>query len=713
MKKVTVLLGILLLSFFILDRLYPLKDLQIYKNNSFIIYDKNKEIISMQPSIDGFWVMNTNDIPILLKQSVILFEDKHFYKHFGINPFSIIRAFIFNLKHKNSIGASTITLQVARMIEPKERKFYNKLIEVFRAIQLELAYSKDEILNIYFNIAPYGGNIYGAKAAAYFYFQKDLNDLSTAQIALLSTIPKNPNKNRLDKKSNIKKVQLKVLNELLKNNIIDENTFKRARDEDIKNQRFDSIKNAYHYSNLCLKSKTFHTNLDLKLQKYIEDRAKILINDLAPNNANNLSVVVIDNALMQVIAYVGSHDLKSANGYNDGVLMKRSVGSTLKPFIYAKALENGLITPKQKLVDTNIYLKNYAPKNYYNEFLGVVNASDGLNFSLNTIAVFLNNKLGDDSLYELLKKADLVKESKSYYSNAIALGSIDLSLIDLAHLYTVFANDGYLKPLEYAGFTIDKNEKLLSKSSSYLVSYILQDALRSYLNSVWQNTANTPIIALKTGTSANSKDLYALAYNQNYTVGVWIGNFDAKPTNNLSGAKSSSKLIFEIFKHLSKTQKLSFFQKNEEITQEYICTDEFKYKTCKNYEKDLLIKGVKLIDKCELLNIEQINYLLSNKYISINDLSECDFKNKKPLIASPVHNSKYILDELEKKSKIMIKCLSFNDEEIYLKINDGEYFKAKSNDEILFDFSKGYHKIECLDKNSNHSFSEFEIKDFE
>ena len=703
-------------GFFILNIIYPLDTSKIfYQSQSKLVYDKDGNVVFMALNDDDFWIFKSDYVPKILKDSVIAFEDKYFYYHFGINPFSMIRASLYNLTHKNRIGASTLSMQVARMLEPKERNYKSKFIEVFRALQLELNYSKDEILNIYFNIAPYGGNIYGVRAASYFYFQKDLKDLSIAQMAILATIPKNPNQNKPYKQKDLNKVKKRVLNELYKNGTIDESKYKRALEERLVSIKADSIKKAYHYSNLAIKNGASKTNLDLALQEHISQRAKVLSKELAVYDANNISVIVVDNDKMSVIAYLGSHDLKAKNGYVDGVLAKHSTGSSLKPFIYAKAFDMGLITPKQKLIDTNIYLSGYSPRNYYNEFIGRVGADDSLNFSLNTTAVFLNNKLGLNSLYEMLKSVDLVDEKKEYYGDAIALGGAELSVLDLAHIYTAFANDGKVLPLEFAGNVIDKKMELFSPQAAYLTTRILEDGLRSYLNAFWQNAENTPEIAFKTGTSAKAKDLYAVGYNKDYTVVVWIGNFNGMQTKDLTGAKSSLKLVFEIFKYLDKTKKLNAFKIPLKIIQKEICIDEFLYENCKNYVKDYVIDGVDLVDKCGLLNHEQINYLLLNGFATLDEIkkSPCvDFlKLQKPLLASPSNGADFILNLDEKTSKIMIKCLSFLDENVYIKIDENDYFKIKSNDEFVFEFDKGFHTIKCLDENSNLSSVEFEVRE--
>ena len=248
--------------FLILDALYPLNLDMLNKQKSRILYDRNGEILNMQISDDQIWrfYASADEIPPRLKQSAIYFEDRYFYYHFGVNPASILRAATYNFTQNftkksegnvERVGASTITMQVARMMRPKQRSYKNKIIEIFNAFQLEWHFSKDEILGMYFNLAPYGGNIEGVKTAAYFYFKKDLRELSNAQIALLSVIPKNPNKNRLDRKSNINALKNRLISQLREGGVISQSEYERAIAEPFSPRRYAAPNYAPHYALLA------------------------------------------------------------------------------------------------------------------------------------------------------------------------------------------------------------------------------------------------------------------------------------------------------------------------------------------------------------------------------------------------------------------------------------------------------------------------------
>ena len=708
LKFLALFLALMVGVFLILDQIYPLNLDALKKDEAKILLDKNGEIINMKLSSDGIWRFHEQSFPNSLKQCVVLFEDRYFYYHFGVNFASIFRAFFHNLRSDNRIGASTITMQVARMLEPGDRSYKNKIREIFRAFQLELHFSKDEILNFYLNLAPYGGNIEGAKAASFFYFGKELNELSYAQAALLSTIPKNPNKNRLDRVSNINALKNRVIKMLYKANLIDLSAFKRAQAEPFKNVRIRAVVNASDYANVAFKNQISKANLDLNLQKDMLKILKDAMFSLKAKNANNAAAVVIDNKKMSVVAFIGSHDERARDGKNSALNMKRNTGSTLKPFIYSLALDSGLITPNSQLIDTQIYLNEYVPKNFSNDFLGLVSAKDALNFSLNIPVINLDLKLKDNSLYELLEKVNLVDENKEFYGSSIVLGSAEMSLIDLAHLYTIYANGGVYRPLEFAGKNYkneDKNITLISPQSAYLTAKMMSEASRSYLKNAWQYAQNTPKIAFKTGTSANSRDLYAIGVDEDYTIAVWVGNFNAEKTDKLTGLNDVSKIVFDMFKITAQRQNLEFMSEPEGIEKVPTCLDAFSYETCKKTALDDRIVGVKLQDKCESLRGEELEFLIKNGFLDKDEVknSPCAevFKDKKPVFAYPYNGEEIVTDE--NVTQIMLKCYAFLGDEIYLKVDDLNFSKIENASEKRLDLTLGEHTLKCLDQNSNQS----------
>ena len=699
-KKITKLFLVFLFGAIFLNILFPLnKDLYEIKYSK-IYYSDDKTPIRMKLSDDGFWrfYVENEDLPDLLKNSILNFEDRYFYKHFGVNPFSIIRAFFNNITNNSRIGASTITMQVIKIVEPKKRNYLNKIVEIFRAIQLELSYSKEEILNIYFNKAPYGGNIEGIRAASYFYFNKELKDLSISEMAILTTIPKNPNINRPDKQNSLSKKRDIVVDKLFINNLIDESQLKRAKKEFIYSKKENYLFDMIQYTNtLENNSKTdIFTSIDYEMQKYLQNYLKYETLKFNQYNLYNSAAIVIDNETLDIKAYVGSNDFfdKKNGGENDGILMAKSPGSTLKPFIYALALDEGLITPNRTLLDIPMNFNGYVPKNYDGKFNGKITAKEALKLSLNLPAIDLQNQLENNSLYEMLEKIGVgVKDIKSKYGLAIAVGGIDLSLLELTKLYTIFPNNGVYK------YT---NQKLFSKESSYLISNILADGYRSKFDGFWQASINSKKVAFKTGTSSDAKHLYTIGYTPKYTVGLWFGNFDGKKTlGNLTGSNSVSNSLMQIFENIEKRNE--WFEKPKTIKKEKICNDYFNNEFCQDKIEDFVYGNKK---SCMSLDAQKIKHLDTQ----IEDIAKNScYKNlidEKPIIISPTNDKIYSFSRLIPKEHrvLKIECLSFDKSDLSLVLNS----KIVENESYQV-FEEGDHKLSCSQTSSKLDIINFKI----
>lgn len=720
LKYISIFLSLFISLFFILNHFFPLDYDKIFKPTSkFILNDKN-ETIRISLSKDGYFraKIDLNELPLEAKKALIYFEDRYFYYHFGINPLSIFRAIYHNFTNKNSVGASTITMQIARMIEPKERTLKSKIIEVFRALQLEYYFSKDELIEIYFNIAPYGGNIEGIKLASYFYFHKNVKNLSIFEIALLSIIPKNPNENRVDSGKNLKEKAKRVLKLLKEANIISQNSYQRAIKERFEQKKEKAIFKHKHFTSLEIllnsEFEIIHSTLNSELQIYLQKLLKEKIEKLKEKNINNGAIVVIDNDAMDIKAYIGSQEFEGFDGQNDGVQAKRSVGSTLKPFIYGLALQNGLTSPKKRLLDIPLNFAGFVPRNFDKYYRGVISSEEALKLSLNTPFIDLNLRLKDDSIYELLKEFGIVKRDKNYYGTSIVLGGFGMSLLELTHLYTAFANGGILKPLKIADEikVTDKRERLFSKEITYIVSEILADGYRSEFLGYWDSTIN-PKVAFKTGTSANARDLLTIGYTKEFTIGIWLGNFDNSKTSNLTGSEVASPIVFEIFNHLATKQKLKWFEKPK-IRERLICIDPFvrvNAKECKEKSIDYFITEVR--DDCKSLSVQKINFLANKGYF--DSISNCfdDLKTKKPLITSPIDREVITLSKLIPKEfqKIELKCYSYQKEpNVYFFINNKFYKESISGEAIFKAYNRGSYEIGCLDMNSNYTSMRLIVK---
>ena len=423
-----------------------------------------------QQGTSGWLKPTTNNY--FLHQAMLTSEDRWFYYHCGVNPISIATALYDNLTAGKVVrGGSTITMQLARLMEPKARNVPNKLCEMFRALQLELAYSKSEILNFYFNMLPYGGNIVGTAAASRFYFNKPQHLISLGEAALLAAIPNSPERLRPDRfPENARRGRDKVLNRLLARRQISEQQWREALQEPIPTKRYPLPFKAPHLARLLAKEQRqdaptnatrafgvdattdnrIYTTIDAKVQEtglrilreYLDTSFAGVIRHGLPSTG---AVIVMDTRSRQVLAMVGSHDFfdREALGQINGTLAPRSPGSALKPFVYALAMEQGLITPETLLFDVPVTHAGYEPVNYDGKYSGYVTTRQALARSLNVPAVNLNAHLKNDTLHAFLKQAGISTLAPSKkYGLSMVLGGCEVNLLELTTLYAGLANMG-------------------------------------------------------------------------------------------------------------------------------------------------------------------------------------------------------------------------------------------------------------------------------
>lgn len=714
LKKIILLFSIFIVTITVLNYLYPLDIQRLNKPKSTLIYDRNGKLLTLKLSSDGYLriPIEKKEINSNIKKIVLGYEDRYFYNHFGINPLAIIRALYSNITNKHKIGASTITMQVARMMHHKSRTVKQKVIEIFQALQLEFYYSKDEILQLYLNNAPYGGNIEGFASASFKYFHIAPSSLSLSQIAYLTSIPKNPNRNRPKVNRDINSIKNRLIDRLYNIGILNKKEYNRAKREGI-TINITPLPNKIPHLSVQINSGTkIKTTIDLSLQTKVQQLITKRCKALEKYNIHNGSAIVIDNKTMQILAYIGSQDFNDNRygGQNDGVIALVSPGSTLKPLIYAKALEQGIITPLKKLYDVPLFINGYQPTNYSKTYLGEVTATEALQYSLNIPAVELDRLLGDKSLYEILKKINIgsLNQAKSYYGSALVLGGWGLPLINNAELFASLANGGVYQPSSYILDKKYNKRRILSKESTYLVSNILANAPRVEFSSSWEFIKDMPKIAFKTGTSAHAKDMLTIGYTPEYTVGVWYGNFSGKSSKvyrdkYATGLYTASPTLFQIFQILnSKT----WFNKPKNIIKKKICQDAIKIGECKNKVIDSLIKEVIPHTPCLAMRAEVLSYLIKNQTIeSIESLSthKCykQWTNYKPLITSPINSKTYTFNKYLPKElkKTALQCYSFNaNSTIYWLIDNQTPIISQSGEKIYRYLTPTRHNISCLDE---------------
>ena len=559
-----------------------------------------------------------------LVKAVVTVEDRWFRYHFGVNPVSLIRAAFSNWRAGTIVsGGSTLTMQVARMMEPKPRTIRSKLIEILRAIQLELAFSKDEILELYFNLAPYGGNIEGSAAASYFYFNKSQKNLTLGEAALLAAIPNSPEAHRPDAPTgelqySPGKGKKNVLRRLLRRGVITPKEFNEALSEPLPMKRFPAPFAAPHFARE-LKSTFGRTpgghRLVSTVDQDIQTLAKKILEDfMGPLKEQGISqgaVVVLDTRTREVLALVGSVDFfdSEAEGQVNGALSPRSPGSTLKPFVYALALDRGLISPQTLLRDVPVDYSGYRPVNYDERYRGVVTAEEALTHSLNVPAVNLAARLKEHGIYSFLRDAGVstLPNPREHYGLSLILGGCEVNLLELTSLYAGLANQG-----EFAPPRILLNQpsrlpkRLLGEGAAFITTELLAKVKRPDLPKAWESAVNLPKVAWKTGTSYGHKDAWSIGYSPQYTIGVWAGNFNGVGSPSLIGSEAAAPILFSLFNAL--TQEYEWFTRPLSVEEREVCAVSGMLPSpyCPDCKKELFIPGTSPYRTCTIHRVYTI-----------------------------------------------------------------------------------------------------------
>lgn len=737
----------LFILFLLLDVIYPVNTKIEY---STIIYSQDSTLIHGFLSYDDKWRMYTEleEITPELKKAIIFKEDKYFYCHYGINPVAIARAVFNNIKTgKRTSGASTITMQVARLIDPKPRTYSNKLKEMFRAIQLEWHYTKDEILQLYLNLVPFGSNIEGVKSASVIYLGKLPGHLSIGEIAALSIIPNRPVSLKLGKNNEFIKSERNIwLRRYQESKLFKKKDIEDAIEEPLNAYRREVPKIAPHLSYRLKKKypghKIIYSSLDFEMQKKIETIVKNYSQGLYFQNIKNAICLIIENETRQVKAYIGSADFynEEDGGQVDGIMAVRSPGSTLKPLLYGIAMDRGLITPKFCVSDVPLSLSGYEPENYDGEFYGNVSIEFALSNSLNVPAVKVLAQLESQILIEKLIDINFkqIKKDQNHLGLSMILGGCGTTLEELTSMYASFANEGLYKNPQYvteSKSTSTSEIELLSKESTFMITDILTQLTRPDLPLDWSNSQHMPKIGWKTGTSYGRRDAWSIGYNKKYTVGTWVGNFSGEGVPELSGAEKASPLLFKVFNAIDYNSETEWFHTPAGLSFRAVCpeTGLIPSEYCESDIIDYFIPGVSSMKVCEHIKVvpvsidstisyctsckpktgyieaqfpnlsaEMITYYETNniKYLKIPPHnSECErlMSGDAPVITSPVNENEYYLDT-EDEMQIMLSCHAANDvEKIYWYINKKFYRATNTNEKIFFEPPEGKVQISCSD----------------
>lgn len=744
------------LVFISLSILFPLPKIPDYSK---IIKDSKGKVLHVFLTKDDKVRL---EIPLekispLLRKTLLQKEDQYFYYHFGINPIAVVRALIGNIwKGKISSGASTITMQTARMLERRPRTYKSKIIEMFRALQLEWYYSKDEIFQLYCNLLPYGGNVEGIQSAAFVYLNKSADLLSLAEITSLSVIPNNPNflypgKNNagIIKERNI------WLHRFRLQKIFPASELQNALQEPFDVQRLALPHDMPHLSYRLKNTKENEiiTTIDADKQIKIERIVKEYIRGLKLLNINNAAVLVIDNSTHEVISYVGSADFFNEydDGQVDGVQAIRQPGSTLKPLLYALAIDKGLLTPKKIIEDVPINYDGYAPENYDKNYYGNVSMEFSLGQSLNVPAVKTLKEVEVKFMIEKLIACNFyqIKKDKNKLGLSLCLGGCGANLQELTTLFSCFAHNGNYNEIKFIKGEKSKTSKaIFSASAAFMITEILSKIQRPDFPIDWKSTEHLPRIAWKTGTSYGRKDAWSIGYNQKYTVGVWVGNFSGAGIPELNGAGTATPLLFSIFNTINYNDDLAWFNKPKNCALRTVCAESGMpcSDKCTQRISDYFIP---LVSKNEICNLEkeiqvdaqeQISYCLyclpsagyKNKfyknytaaiqqYFTVQHIPYEKIPPHNPAcnhiasgarlqIISPKYYQSYIIDK-QAPQPLELQCAASADVKYVIwYVNNTFYKKALKDEKVFFTPDQGKNIIKCMDDKGQNASVQIEVE---
>ena len=739
------LTGFQLMAFLMIDFTFPFRHEPEWSQ---VVLDKKDRALHYFISKDEKWRFKTSqeEVNPLMTQTLIIKEDRFFRWHPGFNPVSIMRALIQNLvSGKRKSGASTITMQVVRLLEPRPRNLASKLIECIRAMQLEWHLSKNEILDLYLSLAPYGGNIEGVKAASLIYLGKSPGLLSPAEAVLLTIIPNRPTTlrpgYRTDTLINERNRWLIAMHE---EGLLSQEDLDVAIREPVSMSRRQLNSKAPH---LAYRLRSLHhepyirTTLDADIQERVGQLCYNHITRLRQQGIDNGAVLVIDNRNSEVIAYAGSQDFFDAahSGQVDGIRAIRSPGSTLKPLVYAMGFDRGLVTPKFMLPDVPVDFGGYRPENFDLKFYGMISMEDALSGSLNIPAVGLLEQIGVPGFREALMGAGFRSlQSQRDLGLSTILGGCGTTLEELCGLYSAIANEGSYIPIRYTPKGSEQRDSfpLMSRSASFIISEILSKMNRPDLPHLFENSLRAPKVAWKTGTSYGRRDGWSIGFNKRYTVGVWTGNFSGKGVADLTGADMATPLMFQVFNSLDESGKGNWFQPDGELDLRYVCPSSglIPGQWCTSKIIDYYLPGVSATDACSHQTMvkvdsrenysyctaclpesgykehlydnplpEVLRYFLENGIpvrIPPPHLNTCSrvFEGEKPRITSLNNGQEYLMGKDEDKT-LELSCATAADaSSVSWFINDRFHQTSSCGDKAFFEpKNEGRYKVSCTD----------------
>lgn len=612
------LFSFVLILFVLLHLLIPKPRLLEGIDYSHAVFDSQESLLRLYLTQDDRYRLRIplSEISPILIRATLLHEDQYFYYHPGINPVAIGRAvYRTYVKKDRRLGASTITMQLARLrYRLNTRSINGKLVQMLRALQFEWHYSKEEILEAYLNLAPYGGNVEGVGSASLVYFNKIAKRLTLPEALTLSVIPQNPNERRPYKNNHrLTDARNRLFNRWVGAypDAVSEKAM-LALPLPAQNKRqlpfyaphfTQGMRTAYPGKHILV------STLDRKLQRLLERKTHDYLEKSKTRGINNAVAMLLDYRTMSVKAVLGSADFfnRDIHGEVDGSRAKRSPGSTLKPFLYAIGIDQGLIHPMTMLKDAPMRFGAYNPENFDQDYVGPIKAWKALVRSRNVPAVTIATKLKRPNLYDLLKKAGVTKmQDETFYGLAIVLGGLETSMEELVRLYAMLANEGLMRPLRrLKDEPLAEGLRLLSREASYLTLDML--AMNPRPGQAYRDewVAGRLPVSWKTGTSYGFRDAWSVGVFGPYVLAVWTGNFDGRGHPAFVGRKAAAPLFFSIVDAVRAEPNWAgshYVSVPEGISQVEVCSVSGGLPTpfCRHTVKTWFIPGKSPIKTCQI-----------------------------------------------------------------------------------------------------------------
>jgi len=744
---------------------FPEQRLQsaVYRGTAVMVLDNRGEILRAYTGSDDMWMFHAgrDSISERVVQATIAAEDKRFYSHHGVDLLAICRAAASNLLNMRAVsGASTITMQTIRLLDNRPRTLASKLAESFRAVQLERFHTKDEILEYYLNLAPYGGNIVGIEAASLAYFRKRPADLTLAEAALLAGLPQSPSRLRPDRHpERARKRRDVVLNRMHACGFINDTELRRALSEPVAIRREPFPFQAPHFAEMVRRTHPsraiLRTTLELGIQQLCEETLIAAVESHRNDGVSNGSIVVIENYSGAVRAVAGSVDFHSLehSGQVNGAVARRSPGSALKPFLYAQSFDRGIITPSSMLSDEPLNRSGYSPRNYDRRYRGPVSAEAALALSLNVPAVQLLEELGHESFYELLLKLGFTTLDRpaSHYGLGIVLGSAEVSLIELTNAYATLARMGVHRPWcllenqpeKMSGGNVaghcprppagqgrclapteseSPGRRIFSPEAAWLTAQVLSNP--EFHTGLAVEHRRAPgggqgiRMAFKTGTSWGHRDAWTVAFTPKYTVGVWMGNFSGEPGRGLVGIQAAAPVAVEIIKRLHSQGLRCWFEMPSRIAVRRVCpvSGMIHGRHCGSYIEGYVICGRSSMQECSVHrgggehDAEQAlaaslaggrrDPPTPNSFGRASPPLYCNgvpgHSSVAPEVLSPTKGRTYVIDPTLVSQRLPFRA-SASTPRVHWFVNGELYSSTSAGNAIFWDVTIGDHTITCSD----------------